>query len=53
MKKIILFITTFIFFIILIGEPNEINAKIIILKSISLLWFYIISLIARKENENE
>lgn len=53
MKRLILFIITFIFFIILIGEPNEINAKMIVLKSISLLWFYIISLIARKEYSNE
>lgn len=53
MRRLILFIITFIFFIILIGEPNEINAKIIILKSISLLWFYIISLISRKESINE
>ena len=50
MKRLILFIITFIFFIILIGDPIEINAKMIVLKSISLLWFYIISIIARKEN---
>lgn len=53
MKRLILSIITFIFFIILIGEPTEINTKIIILKSISLLWFYIISLITRKEYANE
>lgn len=49
MKKILLFTITMIFFIILIGEPTEINAKIIILKGISLLWFWIISKIASKE----
>ena len=50
MKRLILFIITFIFFIILIGDPIEINAKMIVLKLISLLWFYIISIKARKEN---
>ena len=52
MRRLILFIITFIFFIILIGEPTELNAKIIILKGISLLWFCIISKIASKEEQN-
>lgn len=43
MKKAILFILSFIAFIILIGETEEIALKIILLKVISLAWLWLIA----------
>ena len=42
MKKIFLFILSIISIIILLAEPEAITLKIIFLKGISLLYFYII-----------
>lgn len=42
MKKVILTIISFITFIILIGEPEEITIGIVALKFLSLAWLWII-----------
>lgn len=43
MKKVILTIISFIAFIILIGETEDLTFNIIILKSISLAWIWLIA----------
>ena len=43
MKKVLLTIISFIAFIILIGEPEEITIKIVALKFLSLAWLWIIA----------
>ena len=42
MKKVILTIISFIAFIILIGETEELTFSIVLLKVISLAWLWII-----------
>lgn len=43
MKKVILTIISFIAFIILIGEIEELTFNIILLKAISLAWLWLIA----------
>lgn len=42
MKKVLLTIISFIAFIILIGEPEEMTIKIVVLKFLSLGWIWLI-----------
>lgn len=42
MKKVILTIISFIAFIILIGETEELTFGIVLLKVISLIWIWLI-----------
>lgn len=43
MKKVILTIISFIAFIILIGEIEELTFNIVLLKAISLAWLWLIA----------
>lgn len=43
MKKLILTIISFIAFIILIGEIEELRFSVVLLKTISLVWLWIIA----------
>ena len=43
MKKVILTIISFIAFIILIGEIEELTFSIVLLKSISLTWLWLVA----------
>ena len=43
MKKVILTIISFIAFIILIGEIEELTFNIVLLKAISLAWLWLIT----------
>lgn len=43
MKKVILTIISFIVFIILIGEMEEITFSIVLLKAISLAWLWLVA----------
>lgn len=43
MKKVILTIISFIAFIILIGEIEELTFTIVLLKSISLAWLWLLA----------
>lgn len=43
MKKVILTIISFITFIILIGETEELTFNIILLKAISLGWLWLVA----------
>lgn len=43
MKKVILTIISFIAFIILIGETEELTLSIVLLKVISLAWLWLIA----------
>ena len=43
MKKVILTIISFIAFIILIGETEELTFSIVLLKVISLAWLWLIA----------
>ena len=43
MKKVILTIISFIAFIILIGEIEELTFSIVLLKSISLAWLWLLT----------
>lgn len=43
MKKAILSIISILSFLYLIGEPEEINIKIVVLKFLSLTWLWLIA----------
>lgn len=49
MKRLVIFIITFIAFIILISESEIINFTYILLKVISLFWLWIISKISNRK----